>query len=97
MKVGETVSNIYNVNTDAFMSSLNVEHASSTVNIEKVNFYNAWNIHIMTWPDNVKQGKDDPLHSKVYGIDVNIKDSRIGKCGGPVILAQNPKREVLSK
>ena len=98
-QVGESVMNITNVNVDAFMVSLSTEEDGLTLNLDKVKFYNAWQGHLFLWSHNNFQAseggeKQDPWSSKMFGIKVNITDSLLGKCGGPVILAQNANREL---
>ena len=98
-KVGENVTNITNVNVEAFMISLCVEHANSTLNLDKVNFYNAWQNHLFLWNDNRYQawvqGKDFETGAYVHNLKVNINDSDLTKCGGPVILAQHKNTDRL--
>ena len=95
-KVGESETNMTNVNIEAYMTSVLVENANSTLNLDKVNFYNAWQGHLFLWNDNFYQrsswGRNkekDITDSDIQDLIVNIKDSSLTKCGGPVIIAQS--------
>ena len=92
-RVGENVTNMTNVNIDAYMTSVVVEHANSVLNLEKVKFYNAWQSHLFLWNHNRYQywmvGKDSATASYIQDVQVNVNDSFIAKCGGPVIIAQH--------
>ena len=96
-KVGNCVTNMTNVNIDAFMQSVCVEHSNSTLNLEKVKFYNAWQTHLYLWTHNRYQawmyGNDTDTKEFMQDLVVNINDSFIAKSGGPVILAQNGDTE----
>lgn len=98
-KVGENVTNMTNINIDAYMESVVVEHSNSTLNLEKVKFYNAWQTHLFLWNDNRYQtwmiGRDTPPPAYMQNLVVNINDSFIAKSGGPVILAQSNRTEVV--
>ena len=94
-QVGESTVNITNVNVDAFMMSLSSEEDGLVLNLNKVKFYNAWQGHLFLWSNDhfyenqelVATAADNLPGQKVY-----ITDSLLGKCGGPVILAQNANR-----
>lgn len=92
-KVGLSVTNMTNVNIDAYMQSVCVEHSNSVLNLEKVKFYNAWQTHLYLWNYNRYQNwvYGDNIATKEFMQDlvVNINDSFIAKSGGPVILAQS--------
>lgn len=95
-KVGESETNMTNVNIEAYMTSVLVENANSTLNLDKVNFYNAWQGHLFLWNDNFYQrsswGRNkekDITDSDIQDLIVNIKDSSLTKCGGPIIIAQS--------
>ncbi len=91
-KVGESITNFTNVNIEAYMISACVEHVNSTTNLNKVNFYNAWQGHLFLWNHNQFQawrvGNQYETKSYIQDLIVNITDSSLTKCGGPVILAQ---------
>ena len=94
-KIGETITNMYNVNVDAFMTSVVVENMGSTVNLDKVKFYNAWQGHLFLWAKNEHQidqgGTNEATWAYIPNLVVNINDSLLAKCGGPVILSQAPE------
>lgn len=91
-KVGECVTNMTNVNVEAYMTSVLLECAGSTLNLNKVNLYNAWQGHLFLWNSNEYQSyhldKDTETKDYIQNLVVNISDSSLTKCGGPVILAQ---------
>ena len=98
-KVGENETTLTNVNVEAYMTSLCVEDANSTLNLRKVNFYNAWQGHLLLWNDNVYQrihlGKqNESTLDIIQDLIVNIEESDLTKCGGPVILAQNASTDL---
>ena len=94
MKLGECTANVTNVNIDAYMTSMQADQAFTTLNLNKVKFYNAWQGHLCLWVDNAYQSAMDSKNGDVapvagaYGNRVNITDSLLAKCGGPVILTQ---------
>ena len=92
IKTGENVVNVTNVNIEAFMISMLVEYSNSTLNLDKVNFYNAWQGHLFLWNDNRYQryySSNTDTDSFIQDLVINIKESNLTKCGGPVILSQN--------
>jgi len=97
-KVGECVTNMTNVNVEAYMTSALVECAGATLNLNKVNFYNAWQGHLFLWNDNEYQrhhiGEDTETKDYVKDLVVNIRESSLTKCGGPVIIAQAANTDV---
>ncbi len=101
--VGRSQTDMTNVNIDAYMISVNVEGDNSILNLNKVKFYNAWQGHLFLWSDNYyQQGianhayQDVATWDEVRPLTVNITDSFLAKCGGPVILAQNANRQYAS-
>ena len=94
-EVSEAVVNMYNVNVDAYMTSMVVDNMGSTVNLDKVKFYNAWQGHLYLWSKNQHQidkgGTKEDTWAYIPNLVVNINDSFLAKCGGPVILAQTPE------
>ena len=93
-KIGEAVVNMTSVNIDAFMTSVIVEEVNSTLNLNNCKFYNAWQGHLFLWNENEHQddrgGTDQDTWSYIENLKVNITNSLLGKCGGPVILVQAP-------
>lgn len=96
-KLGGCVANVTNINVEAYQTTMLVEDANSTLNLNKVNFYNAWQGHLFLWNDNYVQrylqgdaaSKNTPTADYARDVVVNITDSSLTKCGGPVIIAQN--------
>lgn len=98
LKTSHLVSNITNVNIDAYYISMVPEGDNQTVNLEKVKFYNAWQGHIFIWNNNYMTshfwGEDsDQLIPNHQNVIVNISNSLLAKCGGPVILSQNDNKD----
>lgn len=91
-------TNITNVNVEAFVVAMRPEGTNCTVNLDQVKFYNCWQGQIFVWNDNGFQldnwptlggdvGKMHTLPGR-FGAKINITDSLLAKCGGPVILSQ---------
>ena len=80
--------NFTNSNVEAFFISLLAENDFHTVNLHKVKFFNAWQGHIFTWANNGFQGASETPYDTHAPITVNITESSLTKCGGPVIMAQ---------
>ena len=97
--VGYCEANLTHVNIDAYMISVQDEGCNTTININSSKFYNSWQSHLFLWAMNYYQNdrghKDSPAWESVSSVTVNIHDSSLTKCGGPVILAQNDKRELV--
>jgi hypothetical protein len=92
-KVASGVYNFTQTNIEAYTISMNAEYDNLTVNLNKVKFYNAWQGHIFLYATNhiaeMLQKLDEKPGGYYYNTTVDIKDSTLAKCGGPVILAQN--------
>jgi hypothetical protein len=92
-KVGEHTCDIINVNVEAYAISLVTEGDYTTLNLDHVKFYNAWQGHLFLWGGNAYQSEVDkealPSFENNPGTKVYIKESLLAKCGGPVILSQN--------
>ena len=87
------VIDVYNVNVEAFYTSFLADGDDLTVNLDKVYFYNAWQTHIFAWNTNYANNDEDAApHANYQNIKLNITDSYIGKCGGPVILSQSSSK-----
>ena len=99
-KLGACVANVTNINIEAYQTSMLVEDANTTLNLNKSNFYNAWQGHLFLWNDNYVQRyfqgeSDKTTATAAYARDVivNITDSSLTKCGGPVIISQSTNTE----
>ena len=90
-------TNVTNVNVDAFVVAMRAEGVNCTINLDQVKFYNCWQGQIFVWNDNGFQldkwnGEATPTDRAlpgIFGTKINITDSLLAKCGGPVILAQS--------
>ncbi len=92
-RVEENVANITNVNVDAFMTSLNIGKANTTVNLTHVKFYNAWQTHVYAYNTNTYQtqhlkAEKEVTRDGLFGVKLTANSSLLAKCGGPVIIAQ---------
>ena len=83
------------VNIHSYFISLHVNRDCQTVTLNDCDFYNAWNNHIMTWSDNdIDSNSVTTTHANHTHITLNITgDSRIAKCGGPVIINMHHQAE----
>ena len=93
MRYSRQVFNIKNTNVEAYYVSTSVDYDNITVNFDSCKLYNAWQGHVFIWNDNqiqryIGKGKEAPLAFH-KNIKVNITNSLLAKCGGPVILSQN--------
>ena len=92
--------NVTNTNIDAYYISMVTEADDLTVNLNKVKFYNAWQGHIFAWTINTIQEWHNMLDSAPRAghepMTINISESLLAKCGGPVILVQNDKASKLA-
>ncbi|MBO5879976.1 MAG: bacterial Ig-like domain-containing protein [Clostridia bacterium] len=96
IKVNSHVVNINNCNIDAFMVSMIPEYDDLTLNISNSKFYNAWQGHLFVWNGNLVQeyyGDTSSTREGHKNMKIFVDDSLLAKCGGPVILVQNEKRE----
>lgn len=98
LKPSFQVFNVTNTNIDAYIISMVPECDNLVVNLDKVKFYNAWQGHLFLWNKNhiqehLGQENADPLafHEPMK---INITDSLLAKCGGPVILAQSDGKDL---
>ena len=93
-KLGEAVINMNNVNIEAYMNSVIIENVNTVYNVTGCKFYNAWQGHLFLWSQNEHQNDLDAEKQDTWSytkdLVVNIHDSSLTKCGGPVILVQSP-------
>ena len=89
--------NVYNTNVDAYYLSMVTDSDYTYVNLDKVKFYNAWQGHIFIWNSNSTadwRGQMElPPVANHQSTKINITDSLVAKCGGPVILSQTEDAE----
>ena len=93
MKLSFCEANVTNTNIDAYYLSCVLEDDNLLVNLDKVKFYNAWQNHLFVWNSNYLSDAVGALNEEpfanYFNMKVNITDSLLAKCGGPVILSQN--------
>ena len=88
---------VLNTNIDAFYQSTVVDGDDATLTIDNSKLYNAWQGHIFVWNVNILQddagGKDQRETYATYDpTRINITNSLVAKCGGPVILCQQDRK-----
>lgn len=84
--------NITNTRAEAYMLTLLTDYDHQVVNLNKVDFYNAWQNHIFASSKNLLWERNDaediaPNENYLNAV-INITESRVAKCGGPVIISQ---------
>ena len=87
---------IENSRVEAFFTSLVAEADDQTITISNSTFYNSWQNHIFLVADNEIQVAYENEAPRIghQPITVNVVNSTIAKCGGPVFISQtrNPNR-----
>ena len=85
------VVDFYNVIVERHLTSLGCSGDTLEVNLNKCYFFNAWSSHIFAWNTNTVMN-DLQIDNVAPGdwanyspMKINITDSTIAKCGGPVI------------
>lgn len=80
--------NYVNSNIHAYFISFMTDSDHQTVNLTNVDFFNAWQNHLFTWANNKVP---EAVHAN---IKVNVlANSRLAKCGGPVIISQTKVKD----
>ena len=87
IKVAKAEYNVTNVNIHRFFISFFCDYDWLDVNIDKCDFYNSWQNHIMSWAENDLDDENSAPRANHKSQTINITASRIAKCGGPVIIA----------
>ena len=86
-----------NVRIEAFMLGMVVEGDQQKVTIKNSIYYNAWQGHLYLWGVNNLQStlgmKDQEPIANYKPITIDIQNSELTKCGGPVIVADYPDQE----
>ena len=80
--------NYVNSNIHAYFISFMTDSDHQTVNLTDVDFFNAWQNHLFTWANN-KVPEAAHVNTKVNV----LANSRLAKCGGPVIIAQTKVKD----
>ena len=94
-KFAQATYNLKAVNAESYFNTAMCEYDDIVVNFDYCSFYNAWNNHISTWTSNtLDEGgngslNDGMVHDGYTPCTINITNSFMGKCGGPVILNMN--------
>lgn len=91
-KLDSHTTNFYNTIIEGHNISVVMQYQSSTVNLDHCTFNNAWQGHFYVWLENTQQ-KDLGYTSEttfdfIDPLTLNIRNSSLTKCGGPVILTQ---------
>ena len=90
-KIAKAEYNFYAVNIQRYYMSVMNEYDCLTVNYDYCTFHDSWNNHISIWAENtIDEGDDDQnanIHKGHTPIKVNITNSFMAKCGGPVIIS----------
>lgn len=83
-----------NMAIEAFNNSVIAQNDNLTLNLDKVFFNNAWQGHIYCWINNAIQEDLPGDHDDILTMEghqpmlLNITNSTLTKCGGPVIMSQ---------
>jgi len=89
MKVQHQNVNVDNMIAERYYISFFADRDYLTVNLNNANFYNAWQNHIFVWSKNDLQSMNDAVCANHTPVTVNITNSDINTCGGPVIISQS--------
>ncbi len=88
MKVQRQLVNVTNIRVEAYYISFFADGDYTTIELDQCKFYNSYQNHIYSYNKNGLQADgEDPL-ANYAPITINVKNSEITKCGGPVILNQ---------
>lgn len=95
LRFSHQLVDVKNTNIEAYYISTSIDYDNLTVNFDNVKLYNAWQGHVFIYNYNqiqadkssAEQQKEPFANHK--NIKVNITNSLLAKCGGPVILSQN--------
>ncbi len=92
--------NVTNSNLEAYYITITIDADNTDLKLDQAKLYNAWQGHIFIWNKNHIQetlGGGKTAYNYVFegydNVSVDIKDSLVAKCGGPVILSQNADGE----
>lgn len=94
------VVNLNNIRVEAFMLSLLTDYDHQTVNINQSIFNNAWQNHIFASSKNIlweRNGAADEAAANHVNPTINIIDSQVTQCGGPIIISQTNTEQNASK
>ena len=92
IKMRHMTTNAHNIVIERYYISFFPDHDYGTVTLDHAKLYNAWQNHIFLWGDNgiQRDNGDRDLAPVATGnrTTLNITNSEITVCGGPVIIAQ---------
>lgn len=88
MKVIYQEANLENVRMEAFYISFFIDGDFTTANLNECKLYNSWQNHIFIWATNIVQSEDEYPRENYPAATLNVTNSSITKCGGPVIISQ---------
>lgn len=97
MKVCYQTVKVENIRVEAFLISFFADHDYLTVDINESIFFNAWQNHIFIFSDNPLQEDTETPRENYPASTVNITNSKLTKCGGPVIITQSHYEKQHSK
>ncbi len=92
LKFRAVTAELENTNIDAYYLSVTVEADDTALTIKNSKLYNAWQGHVFVWNSNGVQSrygnKQEAPYANYNPVTIDIQNSLLGKCGGPVILCQ---------
>lgn len=92
-KIAKAEYSFHAVNIQRYYISVMNEYDCLTVNYDYCTFYDSWNNHISIWSENTIDSADDETNANIHkghtNIKINIANSFMAKCGGPVIMSMN--------
>lgn len=90
-----------NVVMEAYTISIVLSNCNMRLNILNSRFDNAWQNHIFVWAHNGLQNLDEYHDSEPWAnlkrIEVNVRNTTMTKCGGPVIMCISDNDETYNK
>ena len=90
-KIGPMIANVTNTVAERYYTTLIAEYDYLDITLDKVYFYNSWQNHIFLFGNNkYQEDNTDPVATH-KPIVMQIKDSKVMNCGGPVIISQVSK------
>ena len=89
IKTRWNIVDIDNVRVEKYLVSLLPEYDNQEVNISNSKFYNGWQNHIYAWNCNLlsRHYNVNVIGTNYAPITINITNSLLAKCGGPVIIS----------
>ena len=93
MKVQWQIVNVENIRVEAYYISFYVDTDRSVANVNNSILFNAYQNHVYAYNANQLQGAEEAPSATHQPVTINITNSKITKCGGPVILTQTEHPE----